>query len=313
MNYSTYIGYFAIIGWIFISAIARVFTSELLQSISAFQFCFSVFFSVWVISTLSSIKHRKAMVRYIRENLFVVIIYNITTFCCWFFVIFPLKYIEPAMVTTYDLCIASFFSLLIELKSQNKNPKLIIICLLLFFGLILYMTLNMNEYAIYRSTSRIMIYISFLSIVVAGITLSINGFVSKQVLNSGNNTLFTSLSLRFPLIVLVSFIVMCIFPQKFYNPNYVFSVVILKAIFTYGIIPMVLIQISYRYISATSISLFISLLPVSIYLIQRLCGFNVSRNLDIVSIMCVSILSVAYIIIKPYMERNLTKVIRNGY
>lgn len=110
---STTIGLIAIWGWCFFSALSRVLTSHVTQQIDPAVICFYTFiFSSLLFNVLNSRNSRNTMSKLKdddnRKN---IILLNITTFGAWFFLIYPLKYIEPAMVSTITLGISPFATL----------------------------------------------------------------------------------------------------------------------------------------------------------------------------------------------------------
>lgn len=124
MVYAKKIAVLALIAWVIMASLSRAYISDILQEIDPFVFGFYAFILTFSFYFLLATVKNKNIFRKIRDNFRLVWIGNLSTFFSWFFIIYPLKYISPSLVSASlfamePLAIAIFQPAFLGEKSVN--------------------------------------------------------------------------------------------------------------------------------------------------------------------------------------------------
>jgi drug/metabolite transporter (DMT)-like permease len=252
------------------SAFSRVFTNHLLQQQDPIVFCFDIFTLGAIAFILLHIKKQKVLYKKAKYHLKTICYLNLTTLGSWLFLTYPLKIIEPSLVSTITLGLGPIFSLLLAQRFYTQQQKtlwdnLIASCLCLT---ILYvMKLCLTTTVISLSVPLHNKLLALLCCVIVGASVVLNGFQTRKLIDHNFSTL-DILSIRFFLLILVAGTV-----SFFYHPintlwlgllapSMVFSALI------FVIIPLFLIQYSLRYLAPITVSVMIPCMPVLTYFFE---------------------------------------------
>jgi len=93
-------GYLAMIGWAVTSAWASVYTGKTVANVDPIFLCFGTFLYVVIFFLATRIIQARSFIRRINTAKRYLLIVNVTTLCCWVATIYPLKYIEPSIVSS---------------------------------------------------------------------------------------------------------------------------------------------------------------------------------------------------------------------
>src|SRR5215216_650680 len=93
----------AVLGYCLISAFSRVFVSNLLQIQNPATLFFYIFTLGTLLFAIANIRGYFSLFAKLKSNIKNIIYLNITTMGSWLILAYPLKFIEPAIVSTITL------------------------------------------------------------------------------------------------------------------------------------------------------------------------------------------------------------------
>ena len=230
-----------------ISAIARVDVSDLLQTVSPFVLCFSMFSLAALFFCLLNITRLKPLLHKVKQHKKEVFYFNLATFGCWFFVIYPLKYLEPALVSATDLSLAPIFTLLLLPflhPSSLRGRAMKWLCGGFFAAFIYILIIVFGNLSSLKGSSYFYTGLSIVSIMMAAFALSLNNLYAKRLSDHGFNPI-ENLAIRFFVLILLSAIIAKWNHQALIVPIGQWQAVIVASLL-YAIIPLYLFQISIR-------------------------------------------------------------------
>lgn len=302
------IGFLYLILWCLISAVARVYLSDILQKIDPFVLCFYVFLITVSFYSLISFFMSNTLGPRIQKNKYNIILINISTFGCWFFIIYPFKYMDPTIVSSLVLCINPVYTSILSryFYNKNNNKSSNIILLYGFIFVSIYMViLSYFGLASIKLSSRFHLSISTIFILVSSFFLFINTIISKKLLLSGFNPVENN-TIRFWLLVLLSFTI-----GQFMHISFKIDFQIMKLLiyvsFIYAIIPLYLIQLIIRRLEPITITSFTPLMPVVIFVMESIHPrFHLSEYV-VLALLIISTLSIYGFFINNRTEKETTK------
>lgn len=263
MNNTLFFYFTCVIGYCLFSAFSRVYANHLLQAQDPIQFCFYIFSIGACFFILLNTPKNRALIAKVKTHWRTVLLLNVTTFGSWFFLIYPLKYLEPALVSIITLSIGPIFSLLLGKNWNKQSTRLDYIAAL---GLCL-TTFYVTQLCMQTTTySLLIILFSLLCCFIVGFSIVLNGFQTRKLLDQH----FSSqdiLAIRFFLLVLISF---CL-SLKHNDIHHILQNLhhhLLLAACVFVIIPLFLIQVSMRGLKPITISLLMPFMPILIYFFE---------------------------------------------
>jgi len=270
----------AVLGYCLISAFSRVFVSDMLQIQDPITLSFYMFTISALVFSIANANRYFILFSKLKYNIMNLVYLNITTLGSWLFLAYPLKFIEPAIVSTITLGIGPILSLLLSDKLYKKDEKsfidMLIACglflvILFLVQLCLYTNEGNNSISLYNKI------VSLLCCTIVGVSIVLNGFQTRKLIDDDFSSL-DILMLRFILLILVSGMITYIYyPDTnlftgMMNKKIVFSALI------FVVMPLFLIQLSMRQLKPITISMMMPLMPVLTYFFerfdQRLIVFN---------------------------------------
>lgn len=214
-----------------------------------------------------------------------IAIVNITTFGCWYLTIYPLKFLEPAIVAAVILStlpIATFFCNIILVKDHRQiNFRELIIVVLLFLGIFLFFQIIRHQKTGLVDTNTTQQIIAFIGCIGSGIFLSINNIFSKKLSINGLSPI-DILSIRFWLMIVITF-----FASKDLLGHVAhlatISQIIMLAV-SLIILPQIIFQISLKELEPLTISIISPLKPILVFIFEI---FDAQLSLTIWTISCI--------------------------
>jgi len=260
----------AVLGYCLFSAFSRVFVSDVLQIQDPITFSFYIFTLGALVFTIANIHRYLMLFSKLKNNIMNLIYLNITTMGSWLFLAYPLKFIEPAIVSTITLGIGPILSLSLSNKFYRKSEKssfdILIACglflvILFLIKLCLY-THERNNISLY---SKI---VSLLCCAIVGISIVFNGFQTRKLIDDDFSSL-DILMLRFILLIVVSGTIACIYHPSMSILTEIMDKKIVFSSIIFVVLPLLLIQISMRHLKPITISMMMPLMPVLTYFFER--------------------------------------------
>lgn len=263
------VGYAVLLLWCVISALSRVYTSDVEQKTDpqfmAF-FCFTIAMLFFLFMAIPNFKTlwRRSLCAW-RE----VLGLNVSTFLGWFFLLYPLKYIEPSLVSTISLGVAPILTVLLGMilyREAGVNPEdhWVAILMMLVIGFIVYLILHGETSVAAVSLPHEIISVLFCFIVGCGVAatsiygkrLSLYGFAPREVL-----------VVRFWMLFIVSAL---FYFHSHHNPPMSSHLVwqLLSTSTLLVILPMYLLFVALRYLQPLTASMIFPLMPAMIFFIE---------------------------------------------
>jgi drug/metabolite transporter (DMT)-like permease len=271
MRYKHTIGWLSIISWCLLSAVARVYTAHTTQTIDPTILCFYTFLFSTVVFAVCNAKQLKSLLYKLlqsehRLNIFWL---NFTTFAAWFFLIPPLKYIEPAIVSTITLGLGPIATLILgySLYQQANTSVLGIIIALLTFVMVVYnivlCTLGITTINI---VSPLIIAYAISCCIIVGFGSAAGNIYSKKLSEAGFAPTEVLVS-RFLMTVIVAGSILLIRDRILLIPiSYYTDIIVVATCLV--IIPLYLVQVSIKTLEPIMIATVAPLMPVLVYLLQ---------------------------------------------
>lgn len=180
-----------LIAWCLFSSVGNVITGDVEQGVSPLSFCFYLFAFVNLIFLLLNINQLAILIKKIKAQWRYVLIINVTTFFCWYFLIYPLKYIEPSVITAIVLGtvpIATWISSVFIYKKQRIVETDIMFSI--FFAIsIIYLcvlcVVDKNTMQLQHHHAHMMIIVSLLLAILGGCILAVNTIYAKKLSDAG--------------------------------------------------------------------------------------------------------------------------------
>lgn len=252
-----------------VSAFSRVFTSDLLQQFDPIAFCFYTFTLGTLVFIALHFNHYTSLLKKIKSNLKNIFWLNVTTMGSWIFLTYPLKFIEPAIVSTITFGVGPILCLLLAgtFYKRNNNPfldYLVALGLLITIGCVMKLTLS-GKTAVVDNATLLCKITALLCCVIVGMSVVINSFQTKKLILNGLSPL-DILVCRFYLLLLVSGLITFHHNHHaiigFFNKDILFSSII------FVILPLYLIQIGQRELEPITVSVIMPFMPVLTFLFE---------------------------------------------
>ena len=269
---ATLCGVALLLGWCIVSAIARIFTANTVQLYSPTLVCFYTFLITSVFYFLLCLLQSRQLFLAIKNNFFNVFMLNMSSFGGWFFLVYPLKVIQPSVVSTITLGLGPFSSILlgkIILKSwaANQSEKIIsgIITVVILFlcGVCFFQKAGIVS----LQTTDAEILMALGACLICGISTSINNLYAKKLAEK-KVAPTQILALRFWLIAILSLIFEMTFSNHLPPFSFPLFLVMMKLAFLLVIIPLYLAQHGIKYLSPASVALIAPLMPILLALFE---------------------------------------------
>lgn len=271
-NKST-IGIICLFGWSFFSALARVLTSSISQYIDPIVLCFYTFLLATLVFMFCNFKNIKNIFSKINEgkNRANAIYLNITTFGAWFFLIYPLKYIEPAIVSTVTLGLGPIATIILGSTIHKKESATtfdIFIAALLFSVILYTIFLCFSGKALLQNLNTNTLILVISSCFIVGFATAAGNIYIKKM-SDGNLSPTEILSIRFILTIFLSGLLMIGKNGNLFISSQDFIDIIIIAICLI-ILPLYLVQISLKLLDAISVSIGASIMPILVIIFEVL-------------------------------------------
>lgn len=267
------IGYSSLILWCVFSSVSRVDASFLLENINPFVMCFYIFLITLGFYWILNFNKMDFLYKKFISNFKEVFCLNFASFGCWFFIIYPLKYIEPSLVSAMNLGLSPIFtfflqSYLFKKNEVNSHDKFFCFTLLFLFLYILFIIFS--DKTSFDVISYSSVLISLIFIVIGSFSLSVSTIYAKHLSDVGFNPVET-LAVRFFLLVVFSELVAVADHQSlFLSSHLIFDII--KLSFLYAIIPLYFAQISIQKLKPVPLLLAGSISPLTVFMFQRFLG-----------------------------------------
>lgn len=287
------IGLFNIIIWCVFSAFARVFTNQQAQYVDYYILCFYTFMIAEAIFLMMGVASLTRICKkcVIRSNLKDVALLNISTFAAWFFLIYPLKYIEPAVVSTITMGVLPISTLLLGLfvYKKKKFTKIDgIICTALFLVSVYSAFCCFFMQYVRLATIKNIVY-SICCCVVVGVATTLQNIYAKKLSDKSFKAL-EILIIRFPLLIFISAIFTVIHNKSIYINSIVLQHIMILSI-SLVVIPLYMVQMALRYLDPITISIVSPLMPICVYFFEYFYqGFHPSASSVLATITTICIL-----------------------
>lgn len=262
-----------LMGWCFVSAIARIFTAHTVQLYNPTLVCFYTFFITSVFYLLFCLPKLRQFIFIIKHHFFNVIMLNISSFSSWFFLIYPLTVIRPSVVSTITLGLGPLSSIvlgkiILRSWSANSAEKIISCAITLIIFLLAALCFFQKAGVVSPETmNRYQILMALGACLICGISTSVNNLYAKKF--SDNNVKPVQiLALRFWLIAVLSLIFEAAFSKRHIAVSFPEFLLMTKLAFLLIIIPLYLAQHGIKYLSPAGVALIAPLMPILIALFE---------------------------------------------
>lgn len=271
-NQNSILGYIYIFSWCLTAAFSTILISQANQSTDPTVLCFfsflfsSIFFILINIRTRGNVLQNKGIAK---DLLWL----NISTFFSWVMLVYPLKYIQPTVVTTIVLgtnpiATLAINRLIFRKKSTNKMTFLITIAIFMIICYVEY--LCAQGLSIIGSFNQRDILISLFCCMIAGAATAINNIFIKKLLEK-NISPTQILSFRFVFTVLLTGILIYIGNIGIQYDKSFFVNVATTSIF-FVICPLMLIQLALRELDPIRVAIISPLMPLVVIAFQLMDG-----------------------------------------
>ncbi len=268
-------------------SISAVFTHQFLKNIDPIVFAFSCFSIVIIVSAIIRILVYKEISSFftdVRKNIKHSSILNLTTAIDWVLYLVALKYIDASYSNALVYGLTPISALLL---SRKFNIPSFVISLLIFVFLFL---MGCN-YLVLESLPMNNFIIGTILAVIAGIAVG-GTTVSLKALSHNNVRIIDVILLRYVFTVLISFAVILI-KQIPLNIDFNSLNKITLISFIFVLFPSYLVQKGFKHLSAFTVAVISSSIPVMTYLISVMMGSKFDMT-QIIYVVCLSILLVIY-------------------
>ncbi len=265
------VGVIATLLYCLISAISRVSVSEITQRVDPFVLCFYIFLIANVIYACLCVFTTKCIKTQIKENKWNLLMLNLWTLGAWLFLIYPLKYLEPSIISSVTLGLSPVITLLlgrfIYVKSNLKLTDVVISLFLLLAVsyLVLLCFIGYSSIGILRLKHLIVaLFCSF----IASISVALSNIYAKKLSNNGLKPL-SILALRFIMLIIVSGGIALISAKQstLHSLSSMIPSIILVS-FIMVVIPLYFIQVGIKHLSPIFIAIIVPFMPITIFLLE---------------------------------------------
>lgn len=298
-------GFILMLLWCLVSAVAYIATSDIESTINPLLLCFGIFFVVTLTFSVYRIKNFIELKNKIKTHFKNVLLINLTTLGCWFFVIYPLKFIDPSVLNTVVLATLPIATLLISLfsyRAQRISYLDYFISILLFIGIFFLGIICFEQKTVMPHFALHHLIIAFGSCIASGIFLATNTIYSKKLSNNGFQP-FDILAIRFILIMLVSAILSAPAIHKIINFTSIAEIIAIA--FLLIIVPQIIFQYALKELEPITISMISPLMPIMIFLIGF---FTIKFHPTFLTIMAVSYVCVISVVGSFFRYKNNMKI-----
>lgn len=264
-------GFFLLLLWCLISAFSRVYTGDAEQLFNPIALCFYVSLFSSIVFILMSIKNFKTIITKVNLHHRDVIGINLSTVGCWFFLFYPLKFLEPSIVSALALSTTPLTTLLVSrflYRRQNINQHDYIVAMLAFMVAGYLIVIGFLGDTAVKHIPVIANILSISCCYIVSIALAFNNIYIKRLSDTGFLPL-EILSVRFFLLVLFSGIsILFIKNGRTLDTFSLTFMVIMITAFTVLIIPQLIYQPAVRELQPISIAMVIPIMPVITFFIE---------------------------------------------
>lgn len=314
MNVNTYkksitLGFICILSWCVFSALGKVLVFNENQTLNPFVLSFYLFMITLTFYLVINAARLRQLIRKCKGQWQLIFLINLTTLGSWGVLMYPLKYMEPALVDSIALSIGPIATLLLgtvfyRRMRTSRLDYLIAAGLVLAIIYTIIITLTQHTALTHISFSQMLI--SILLCLIAGISSAAFTIFSKRLQNN-NFTPSDILVMRFWLSLLGSVLLIYASHKSFaLNQNIVWHLVSLT--FVLLIVPVYLIQVSIRHLEPITVVMVIPLMPLITFIFEY---FNRHLHLTAYSLIAIVtsgilIIAGAYMRYKRERSENLT-------
>lgn len=257
--------------WCLTTAFSNVATGSVEQNISPLIVCFFTFSVSCIFFLLCNIRNTSALTKKTMVHLSDAVQLNFTTLGCWFFWLYSLKYIEPAIAGAIVLGIRPISTIILGVFLYKDQRILIsdyIGSFFLFLAVIYLSYLSISQKsAITNTEGTLNIILSLISCVVSGILLSANTIYTKRLSNAKFSAIeILSIRFIFSILILGLFIFFSNSTAIEFSSYFIFSIALLS--FSLIIIPQYLFQLSVAKLEPISIAIISPLMPILSFFFQ---------------------------------------------
>jgi len=283
-----YIGYIACYSWCVVAAFSKILTSDVSQRINPFILTFFVFSLTSLSILIYNIFRLRTIWYRIKENHLIglILALNFSSFANWGLMIYPLAYLQPALVATLILGVNPIATAIINRLFLNKNspPELVwsslaLFCVILFLGV---HTLNGKNSI--QETSKIHVTLSLLFCYTSGVATSVNNVLTKKILDYDFGATDV-LCMRFYLTILISGIIG--FTTDGVALNQDIAVSIIWTTITFVLAPLVLLQIALKRLDPLKVAIISPLMPVLVIFMQLYVNIEALPRTTIIASICI--------------------------
>lgn len=253
-----------------VSAFARVYIGDFLQQQDPFSFCFYTFTLGALAFMACHLPKLLALKRKAKPELKNIFWLNVTTMGSWLFLTYPLKFMEPAIVSLITFGVGPIGSLLLAKRFYQPNDRpfldyLISVGLLMTIGYVMMLCIK-GETAV-SSASLKQTLLALLCCVIVGFSVVVNAFQTKKLINQNFSPL-DILCLRFFLLILVAgAIVVLQHPSaSWFRPFLDPKIQLASVVFV--MLPLLLIQLAQRKLEPITIAIILPFLPILTYFFE---------------------------------------------
>lgn len=316
---TTTLGLVAMFGWCIISAIARVITGSVTQEIEPSVLCFYTFafaMTIFMIFNITGLK-KTFMQCKDKKNIKNIALLNVTTFGAWFFLMYPLKYIDPAMVSSITLGLGPLATIALGFLIYESYTYRFFDTLIAFllFCIILFITyLSFTGIATRGHPTTFNIIFAITSCFIVGFT-SAAGNLYAKALSDNQFEPSTILIVRFPLIVFLAALISMLSRHHLaLNAANMMNVIIVSG--SLVIIPLYLAQLGIKHLDPIVVAIIAPLMPAFVFIAEYISSNSLNESEAIsVALTCFLILLSTFVryrkrlanVISTYKEGRLNE------
>lgn len=299
-------GFFSISAWSFASALGYVYVGSAEQKISLPLFCFFLFLIPSLFFFMINLKQFPSLLKRIQPEIKKVIMLNVTTVGSWLFLTYPLKYVEPCVVSAIILGITPIFTLWISkyigLRFAFHSHNYLIAGLLMMSVLYLITLCVLNKTTVTHITPW-HVFLLMLSCTAASVSSAANTIYTKK-LSQLDFTPVDILSMRFIFLIVLAGIAALTLGEfnKIEINSVMFSSILISASVLI-IVPQIFFQLSVRELEPLSINIISPLMPVLIFFIELMMNHSPVVIYTLIGILSVCIISLGGSILRYQAER----------
>ena len=271
MRNTVYFGFAGILAFCFFSAVGRVLTGALDQQVHPVVLAFGVFSISASFFALSNARQLPALWGKVCAHRADVLLVNMTTCFAWLFLFYPLKYIEPAIVSSITLGLGPFCMILLLFLFEKKrlmHPANYWMAALMT-GVIVYLVFLIfsGKTAMHTLVNSKTLSYALLCCILVAVAVAANTWCSKRLSNAGFAPL-DILSCRFFLLLIVAlaWIAAERLPVPLAPPSLLLN--LLLDSFFLAILPIYCFYTGLPHLQPVTITLLIPLMPVFTFFLE---------------------------------------------